>query len=37
VKLLRPQARVRDVFALTNLTRVFQIFDSEAEAVASFR
>jgi anti-sigma B factor antagonist len=37
VKLLRPQARVRDVFALTNLTRVFQIFESEEDAVASFR
>jgi anti-sigma B factor antagonist len=37
VRLLRPQARVRDVFVLTNLTRVFQIFESEEDAVASFR
>ena len=36
VRLIRPQARVRDVLELTALTRVFRIFDSEAEAVASF-
>ena len=37
VRLSRPQQRVRDLFELTSLTRVFQIFDSPAEAVASFR
>jgi anti-sigma B factor antagonist len=37
VRLLRPQPLVRDVFELTALTRVFQIFESEAEAVASFQ
>src|SRR5262245_33525429 len=37
VKLLKPNDRVREVFVLTHLTRIFQIFDDEAEAVASFR
>ena len=37
VRLLRPHARVRDLFDLMALTRVFRIFDSEAEAVDSFR
>lgn len=37
VRLLRPQPRVRDVFEATALTLVFRIFDSEAEAVTSFR
>jgi len=36
VRLLRPQARVRAVFELTALTRVFPIFESEAEAIASY-
>ena len=37
VRLLRPRDRVREVLELTALTRVFQTFDDEAEAVASFR
>ena len=37
VRLLRPHGRVRDLFELMALTRVFQIFDDEAEAVASYR
>jgi anti-sigma B factor antagonist len=37
VRLLRPQQRVRELFVLTAMTRVFQIFDAEADAVASFR
>ena len=37
VRLVRPPPRVRDMFELTALTRVFRIFETEAEAVASFR
>jgi anti-sigma B factor antagonist len=37
IRLLRARDRVRDVLELTALTRVFQIFEDEAEAVASFR
>ena len=37
VRLLRPRPRVRNVIELTALTSVFSIFDTEAEAVASFR
>lgn len=37
VRLSRPKLRVRDLFELTALTRVFRIFESEAEAIASFR
>jgi anti-sigma B factor antagonist len=36
VRLLRPRARVRDMFDLTNLARMFQIFETEEDAVASF-
>jgi anti-sigma B factor antagonist len=36
VRLTRPRDRVRDMFELMALTRVFQIFGAEAEAVASF-
>ena len=36
VRLLRPRDKVRDLFELMALTRVFRIFDDEAEAVASF-
>jgi len=36
VRLLHPRDRVRDLFELTALTRVFRIFEDEAEAVASF-
>lgn len=37
VRLLRPRGRVREILELTALTRVFQTFEAEAEAVASFR
>ena len=37
VKLLRPSKRIRDLFDLMAMTRVFQIFAEEADAVASFR
>ncbi|HJQ99110.1 MAG TPA: STAS domain-containing protein [Candidatus Polarisedimenticolaceae bacterium] len=37
VRLLRPRDRVRDLFDLMALTRVFRIFDEESEAIASFR
>ena len=37
LRLLRPRERVREVFELTALTRVFDIFEAEADAVASFR
>lgn len=37
LRLLRPHDRVREVLELTTLMRVFQVFDAEAEAVASFR
>jgi anti-sigma B factor antagonist len=36
VRLLRPRDRVRDMFELMALTRVFQIFEAEGDAVASF-
>jgi anti-sigma B factor antagonist len=35
-KLLRPSRRVRTVLEITRLDTIFQMFDSEAEAVASF-
>jgi anti-anti-sigma factor len=37
VRLLRPRHGVRELLELTTLTRIFQIFDDAAEAVASFR
>jgi anti-anti-sigma factor len=37
VRLLRARERVRNVLELTALARMFQIFDDEEEAVASFR
>ncbi|HUC44344.1 MAG TPA: STAS domain-containing protein [Candidatus Sulfotelmatobacter sp.] len=37
LRLLRPHDRVREVLELTTLMRVFQVFDAEADAVASFR
>jgi len=37
VRLLRPRDRVREVLELTALTRVFEIFEAEAEAIAGFR
>ena len=37
VRLCRPRDEIRELFELTALTRVFRIFDREAEAVSSFR
>lgn len=36
LKLLHPTPRVRDLLVLTKLLTVLRVFDSEAEAVASF-
>jgi anti-sigma B factor antagonist len=36
VRLLRPRDRVRQLFVLTTLDRVFQLFEDESAAVASF-
>ncbi len=37
MKLLHARGRVRDLLAVTRLTTVFELFDSEPEAVASFK
>jgi len=37
IRLLRARDRIRDILELTALARLFQVFDDEAEAVASFR
>ena len=37
MKLCRLDPAVRSVFDLTRLSRVFQIYDTEAEALASYR
>jgi anti-sigma B factor antagonist len=36
VKLLKPSGKVEDLLQLTKLWEVFEIFDEEAQAVASF-
>ncbi len=36
VKLLRPSGKVQDLLQLTKLEEVFETFDSENEALASF-
>jgi anti-sigma B factor antagonist len=36
VKLLKPSGKVEDLLQLTKLWEVFEIFDEEAPAVASF-
>lgn len=36
VKLLRPSGKVQDLLQLTKLEEVFETFDNENEAVASF-
>ena len=36
VKLLHPNARVHELFHLSKLTEIFQIFQEEAEAINSF-
>ena len=37
LKLLHARGRVHDLLAVTRLTTVFEIFDSESEALASFK
>lgn len=36
IKILRPGKRVRELLAMTLLTRIFEIYEDEAAAVASF-
>ena len=36
IRLMRPNARVRELFEMTGLLRVFRVFADEAEALASF-
>ena len=36
LRLLNTTKRIRDLLSITKLLTVFQVFDSEAEAVASF-
>ncbi len=36
VKLLKPNARVHELFHLSKLTEIFKIFQEEAEAINSF-
>jgi len=37
LKLLHARGRVHDLLAVTRLTTVFEIFETEAEALASFK
>lgn len=36
IRLLRPTGKVRDMLVMLSLTRIFQIFDDESTALASF-
>ena len=36
IKILRPSGKVADLLSLTKITEIFEIFDDEGEAVASF-
>jgi len=36
IRLLRPAGKVRDLLEMLSLTRIFQIFDDEKAALASF-
>jgi len=36
IRLLRPTGKVRDMLEMLSLTRIFQVFDDEAAALASF-
>lgn len=36
IKLLRPSGKVKDLLSLTKITEIFEIFDDEGEAIASF-
>lgn len=36
LKLLRPTARVRDLLTITKLKTILEVYDSEADALASF-
>lgn len=36
IKILRPSGKVADLLSLTKITEIFEIFDDEGEAIASF-
>jgi len=36
IKLLRPSGKVADLISLTKITEIFEIFEDEREALASF-
>lgn len=36
IRILRPGPKIRELFAMTGLNRVFRVFETESEAVASF-
>ena len=36
IKILRPSGKVADLLSLTRITEIFQIFEDEGEALASF-
>src|SRR5437867_1181568 len=36
IKLLRPSGKVADLLSLTKITEIFEIFEDEGEALASF-
>ena len=36
IKILRPSGKVADLLSLTKITEIFEIFDDEGEALASF-
>lgn len=36
IRLLRPTGKVRDMLEMLSLTRIFQVFDDESAALASF-
>ena len=36
IKLLQPPRRIHELLAMTLLTRIFEVFDSEDDAIASF-
>ena len=37
MKLLRPSGKVADLLSLTKITEIFEIYEDEGEALASFR
>jgi anti-sigma B factor antagonist len=36
IKILRPSGKVADLLSLTKITEIFEIFEDEGEAIASF-